>query len=42
MAAGRKHHHVPATDKTVHWGYFSKSLKPILEVESATSSRSRP
>jgi acetamidase/formamidase len=34
MAAGRNHHHVPATDRTVHWGYFSKSLKPILEVES--------
>ncbi len=25
---GRKNHYfVPATDKTVHWGYFSKSLK---------------
>src|SRR5271168_183955 len=34
MAAGRNHHHVPATDKTVHWGYFSKSLKPVLEVDS--------
>jgi acetamidase/formamidase len=34
MAAGGKHHHVPATDKTVHWGYFSRSLKPIVEVES--------
>jgi hypothetical protein len=29
-----KYHYVPATDKTVHWGYFSKSLKPVLEVES--------
>jgi acetamidase/formamidase len=28
------HYHVPATDKTVHWGYFSKSLKPIVEVSS--------
>ena len=28
------HYHVPATDKTVHWGYFSKSLKPVVEVES--------
>ncbi len=28
------HYHVPATDKTVHWGYFSKALKPLVEVES--------
>jgi acetamidase/formamidase len=32
-----QHHHVPATDKTVHWGYFSKSLKPVLEVDSGDS-----
>jgi acetamidase/formamidase len=29
-----KYHYVPATDKTVHWGYFSKSLKPVVEVNS--------
>ena len=28
------HYHVPATDKTVHWGYFSKLLKPLVEVNS--------
>src|SRR2546422_11637635 len=28
------HYYVPATDKTVHWGYFSKSLKPLIEVNS--------
>lgn len=28
------HYYVPANDKTVHWGYFSKSLKPLLELES--------
>jgi acetamidase/formamidase len=28
------HYYVPATDKTVHWGYFSRSLKPLVEVES--------
>ena len=28
------HYHIPATDQTVHWGYFSKSLKPLVEVES--------
>src|SRR3990170_480580 len=30
----RKHHFIPATDKTVHWGYFSKSLKPLLVADS--------
>jgi len=28
------HYYVPATDKTVHWGYFSRSLKPVVEVDS--------
>ena len=28
------HYYVPASDKTVHWGYFSKSLKPLVELES--------
>jgi acetamidase/formamidase len=28
------HFHVPASDKTVHWGYFSKSLKPVVELVS--------
>src|SRR5438552_6696353 len=28
------HYYVPATDKTVHWGYFSKLLKPLVEVNS--------
>jgi len=23
------HYHIPATDQTVHWGYFSKSLTPL-------------
>ena len=27
------HHHLPANDSTVHWGYFSKNLKPLVEVE---------
>ena len=29
-----KYHYVPATDRTVHWGYFSKSLKPVVEIDS--------
>src|SRR5688572_12366520 len=28
------HYYVPATDKTVHWGYFSRSLKPLVQVSS--------
>ena len=28
------HYHVPATSETVHWGYFSKKLKPVIEVNS--------
>ena len=27
------HHYLPATADTVHWGYFSKLLKPQVEVE---------
>jgi hypothetical protein len=26
------HWYIPASDKTVHWGYFSKGLKPVVEV----------
>jgi hypothetical protein len=34
-ATGRINHYiVPATAATVHWGYFSRSLKPVLSVES--------
>jgi acetamidase/formamidase len=28
------HFHIPATADTVHWGYFSKKLKPAVEVQS--------
>ncbi|MEO8627734.1 MAG: acetamidase/formamidase family protein, partial [Betaproteobacteria bacterium] len=28
------HYHIPATAQTVHWGYFSKNLKPLVEVQS--------
>jgi len=28
------HYHVAASAETVHWGYFSRSLKPLVEVES--------
>ena len=29
-----KYHYVPVSADTVHWGYFSKSLKPVVEVDS--------
>ena len=28
------HYHIAASDQTVHWGYFSRSLKPLVEVNS--------
>ena len=31
---GFRHHHLPANEATVHWGYMSHSLTPTLEVES--------
>lgn len=27
-------HHLPVNDQTVHWGYFSKTLKPQIEIET--------
>ena len=32
--AKRSYHHLPATAETVHWGYFSKKLKPQVEINS--------
>ncbi|MCJ2182316.1 acetamidase/formamidase family protein [Novosphingobium sp. 1949] len=29
-----RHHHLPVSPETVHWGYFSKDLKPALRVRS--------
>lgn len=28
------HHHLPVDAERVHWGYFSRSLKPLIEVAS--------
>lgn len=30
----QRHYHVSALPETVHWGYFSKNLKPLVSVES--------
>lgn len=29
-----KHHYIPVSDKTVHWGYFCKTIKPVVNVQS--------
>ncbi|MFC3607895.1 acetamidase/formamidase family protein [Stutzerimonas tarimensis] len=29
-----RHYYVPVSEKTVHWGYFSRSIKPVLSVNS--------
>jgi acetamidase/formamidase len=29
-----RHHFLPASDKTVHWGHFSAALKPLVEADS--------
>ena len=28
------YHYLPANSDTVHWGYFSKLLKPVVEIDS--------
>jgi acetamidase/formamidase len=28
------HYYIPVTAKTVHWGYYSRSLTPLIEVDS--------
>jgi acetamidase/formamidase len=32
--AKRGYHYLPANSDTVHWGYFSKKLKPRVEIDS--------
>lgn len=29
-----RHHHLPVSPNTVHWGYFSSLLKPVLNIRS--------
>ena len=28
------HYYIPVSDKTVHWGYFSRNLKPVISIRS--------
>ena len=32
--SGGAHHHLPANRNTVHWGYFSRHIAPVLEIDS--------
>ena len=34
QARQTKHYHLPATAETVHWGYFSRALRPVVEIDS--------
>ena len=38
-AGAPAHHHLPVDASRVHWGYFSRSLKPQLEVTSGDTIR---
>lgn len=31
---GSRHHYLPVTANTVHWGYFSRFIPPVLEMKS--------
>ncbi len=33
-AAGSNHHHLSVDEHRVHWGYFSRSLTPLIEIDS--------
>ena len=39
--ASPAHHHLPVDAAHVHWGFFSRGLKPLIEIDRATQSRSR-
>jgi acetamidase/formamidase/AraC-like DNA-binding protein len=34
IASGAVHHYLPVTSKTVHWGYFSRTLTPVMHIDS--------
>lgn len=33
-ASSGRHHHLPATPETIHWGYFSRDIPPVLTIDS--------
>ena len=34
MPGAGRHHHLPANAHTIHWGYFSRAIPPVLRVQS--------
>jgi len=34
VVVGVRHHVLPVSPDTIHWGYFSRYLKPVLEIRS--------
>jgi len=34
IGSGVRHHLLRASPETIHWGYFSRALKPVIEIES--------
>ncbi|UAK26527.1 acetamidase/formamidase family protein [Sphingomonas nostoxanthinifaciens] len=34
IQSGQQEHHIPASSQTIHWGYFSRNLRPVVEVNS--------
>jgi acetamidase/formamidase/AraC-like DNA-binding protein len=34
VAARPRHHQLRATEATIHWGYFSRDIPPVLEIDS--------
>lgn len=36
VAGGAPHWYIPASDRTAHWGYFSKHLAPLVKVKSGS------
>ena len=34
LLAGAEHYHIPLSNETVHWGYFSKTIDPVLTIDS--------
>ena len=34
VGPGVRHHLLPISPETIHWGFFSRTLKPVLEVRS--------
>ncbi len=36
-SAEPRHHHLAASDATIHWGFLNRTLEPVLEIKSGDS-----